>query len=184
VRSESEEKVFREKFFFETDASRLRTFVRWVTAFNARELRDANYAWHKVGEQRASNPQQAGATHMIDAKWARDLAQEWIDAWNAHDIERILSHYSDDFEMRSPFIIERMGIASGVLEGKQAVRVYWERALAASSPVRFELLDVTVGVDAIALYYWNESRGRNVIEVLTVNAQGQIVSGAALYAIA
>lgn len=120
---------------------------------------------------------------MIDAKWARDLAQEWIAAWNAHDIERILAHYSDDFEMRSPVIIERMGIASGVLKGKEAARAYWESGLAAAPSLRFELLDVTVGVDAIALYYWNASRGRNVIEVLTVNAQGRIVSGAALYAI-
>jgi hypothetical protein len=32
-------------------------------------------------------------------------------SWNALDIERILSHYTDDFEMRSPIIIEPMGIA-------------------------------------------------------------------------
>jgi ketosteroid isomerase-like protein len=120
---------------------------------------------------------------VIDANGARALAQEWIDAWNANDLERILSHYTDDFEMRSPIIIERMGVASGVLKGKAAVRTYWERALAASAPVRFELIDVTVGVDAVALYYYNVSRGRNVVEVLTLDAQGRIVSGAAHYAI-
>lgn len=37
---------------------------------------------------------------MIDAKWAKGFAQEWIDSSNAHDIHRILSHYVDDFEMR------------------------------------------------------------------------------------
>jgi ketosteroid isomerase-like protein len=61
---------------------------------------------------------------MIDAKWANEFAQEWIDSWNARDINRILSHYVDDFEMRSPIIVERMGIASGVLKGKTAVKSY------------------------------------------------------------
>jgi len=26
-------------------------------------------------------------------------AQEWIAAWNAHDLERILAHYADDVEL-------------------------------------------------------------------------------------
>jgi len=26
---------------------------------------------------------------MIDAKWAKEFAQEWIDSWNAHDIHRM-----------------------------------------------------------------------------------------------
>lgn len=45
---------------------------------------------------------------MIDSAWSQEFAREWIAAWNAHDLERILSHYTDDFEMSSPLIIERM----------------------------------------------------------------------------
>src|SRR5438876_10821997 len=57
---------------------------------------------------------------MIDREWAEAFAREWVDAWNAHDLERILSHYTDDFEMASPLIVERMGVASGRLKGKEA----------------------------------------------------------------
>ena len=32
-------------------------------------------------------------------------AKEWIEAWNAHDADRVLSHYADDFEMSSPYIV-------------------------------------------------------------------------------
>ena len=32
------------------------------------------------------------------------FAGEWIAAWNAHDLGRILSHYTEDFEMSSPVI--------------------------------------------------------------------------------
>lgn len=42
-----------------------------------------------------------------------------IDSWNSHDLDRILSHYSDDFEMSAPFIIRILGESSGVLKGKE-----------------------------------------------------------------
>ena len=31
---------------------------------------------------------------------ARTFAEEWVAAWNAHDLERILAHYSDEFKKR------------------------------------------------------------------------------------
>ena len=92
---------------------------------------------------------------MIDRSWAREFAAEWIAAWNAHDLERILSHYSDDFEMHSPLIIERMGVANGALKGKAPARPYWQRGLAAQPPLHFEPRDVLVGVDRMAIYYRN-----------------------------
>lgn len=118
---------------------------------------------------------------MLDTRWAHEFAAEWIAAWNAHDLERILSHYTDDFEMQSPLIIERMGVTSGVLRGKDAIRPYWQKGLSATPPLRFELRDVLVGVDTIALYYLSTARGRMAAEVLRFNAEGRVVSGAALH---
>jgi ketosteroid isomerase-like protein len=119
---------------------------------------------------------------VISRNQARELAVEWIAAWNAHDLERILSHYSDDFEMSSPLIVEREGIASGTLKGKAAIRPYWQKGLDARPPLRFELQDVLVGVDTIAIYYRSVTRNRMVAEILRVNAGGSIVSAAAVYA--
>jgi ketosteroid isomerase-like protein len=119
---------------------------------------------------------------MIDTKWAKEFAVEWIEAWNAHDLGRILSHYTDDFEMRSPIITERTGVSSGVLKGKQAVSAYWAPALTAPSSLKFVLHDVLVGTDSIALYYYNVTRGRMVAEILVLNSQHQVVSGSAHYA--
>jgi ketosteroid isomerase-like protein len=39
---------------------------------------------------------------MMTAEFAAQFAEEWIAAWNSHDLDRILSHYADDFEMASP----------------------------------------------------------------------------------
>jgi ketosteroid isomerase-like protein len=59
---------------------------------------------------------------MIDPAWAHDFAKEWIAAWNSHDLDRILSHYVEDFEMSSPLIVERKIDPGGVLRGKAAIR--------------------------------------------------------------
>jgi len=39
---------------------------------------------------------------MLSKAFADHFAAEWIAAWNSHDLERILSHYTDNFEMSSP----------------------------------------------------------------------------------
>jgi hypothetical protein len=41
---------------------------------------------------------------MITRGWALNFARERVEAWNAHDLDRVLSHYKDEFEMSSPFI--------------------------------------------------------------------------------
>jgi ketosteroid isomerase-like protein len=32
----------------------------------------------------------------ITKEWAESFAVEWIEAWNGHDLPRVLSHYTDD----------------------------------------------------------------------------------------
>ena len=53
------------------------------------------------------------------------FAGEWVAAWNAHDLGRILDHYADDFEMTSPYIVTLAGEPGGTLRGKAAVGAYW-----------------------------------------------------------
>jgi len=84
---------------------------------------------------------------------ALEFAEEWIAAWNAHDIERILSHYEEDFEMSSPAIAKLTGEASGMLKGKKAVGEYWSGALKKYPQLHFELLHVLRGASSITLIY-------------------------------
>ena len=117
---------------------------------------------------------------MIERAWAEAFAQEWIEAWNTHDLKRILSHYTEDFEMSSPLIIQRMGEPSGTLRGKHNIRPYWEIGLAQQPPLHFQLLNVLVGVNSLVLHYRTAS-GRLAAEVLTFNEEGQVIKGAAHY---
>ena len=113
---------------------------------------------------------------MLDANWAKEFARDWIDSWNTHDLDRILSHYSDDFEMSSPLIVQRLKNRHGTLKGKEAARAYWEPSLSASPPLRFELIDLLVGIDSITIYYQNVGR-RVVAETLLFDAGGRVSRG-------
>nr|HEX4314680.1 nuclear transport factor 2 family protein [Kofleriaceae bacterium] len=118
----------------------------------------------------------------IDRAAALDLARRWCAAWNSHDLEQVYALYADDFEMRSPLIIERGFSPTGALRGKNAIRPYWGPGIAtAQPPLRFELVDAYGGVDTVAVHY--RSLGRKVVvEVLELDpATGLIVRGGALH---
>lgn len=111
---------------------------------------------------------------------ARSFATNWIDAWNAHDLDAILAHYSDDFEFSSPLIPKIAGEPSGVLRGKPAIRRYWERGLSLLPNLHFSLLHVLCGIDAVSLVYKGH-RGI-VTETFFLNDDGQVIRAFACYA--
>lgn len=116
---------------------------------------------------------------MIDKPFAAHFAADWITAWNQHDLERILSHYTDDFEMSSPTIIQVVGEPSGSLKGKQAVGAYWAKALQLMPDLHFELLTTLVGVNSITLYYQGV-RGLSA-EVFHFDPAGKVTKAYAHY---
>lgn len=116
---------------------------------------------------------------MIDPGHAKRFAAEWIDAWNAHDLERILAHYADDFEMASPVIAQVAGEPSGVLRGKANVAAYWRKALALRPDLHFTLERVLVGAQSVAIAYRGH-RGASV-ETFWFGVDGKVVRAAAHY---
>jgi len=109
---------------------------------------------------------------VISAELAHRFAAEWVAAWNAHDLERVLAHYSDDFSMSSPLIITRDVDPSGTCHGKPAVRAYWAAAMAAANPpIQFALVGVYTGVDTVTIHYRNVGRNHLVCETFTFDAE-------------
>lgn len=91
------------------------------------------------------------------------FAAAWVSAWNARDVERVLAHYADSIVFRSPRAALVVPESGGIVRGKVALRAYWERALAKSTDLRFELEAVFESVGGGALLYSNQ-RGQRVIE--------------------
>ena len=111
---------------------------------------------------------------------ASQFARDWIEAWNSHDLDRVLEHYDEDFEMSSPFIEALAGDASGRLRGKGKVRCYWETALKLVPDLRFELLEVFSGVGGLVIRY--QGHKGPVAEVFRFGPSGKVVSASAYYA--
>lgn len=116
---------------------------------------------------------------MISREQADRFAHEWIEAWNSHDLERILAHYSDDFIMSSPRIAVIAHGPSGVLHGKPAVSAYWAKALALLPELQFKLLATFVGADSVAIHY--EGTRGPAVEVFFFNQAGLVCRAAAHY---
>jgi ketosteroid isomerase-like protein len=112
-------------------------------------------------------------------EFAQHFAAEWIDAWNSHDLDRILSHYTDDFEMSSPLIVQIMGEPTGTLKGKAAIREYWAKALARIPDLRFEVEDVLAGASSVVIRYRGH-RG-SAAEVFWFDGDGKVFRAAAHY---
>jgi hypothetical protein len=128
-----------------------------------------------------TNSNLTGRIHM-DHQFAESFAADWIASWNAHDLNRILSHYADDFEMSSPMISQIANEPAGTLQGKTAVSAYWAQALQLIPDLHFELLSTLIGVNSITLYY-KSANNRLAAEVLHFSADQKVIRAFAHYAL-
>lgn len=100
------------------------------------------------------------------------FATRWCSLWNDHDLEGLLTHFTEDVVFTSPVAGRILG-GDGIVRGKEALRAYWRLGLEKIPDLRFEVIDVYSGVDTVVINYRNQSGGR-VCEVLTF--VGQLVS--------
>ncbi len=112
---------------------------------------------------------------------AREFADRWIAAWNAHDLDAILAHYADDVVFVSPLATNFTADGSGVIHGKQALRAFFVRALGAYPDLRYELERSCAGASSIAVAY-RSVNDQHAIEIFEVDGSGHAVRVAAHYA--
>lgn len=99
------------------------------------------------------------------------FAQEWQAAWNSHDLDRILAHYSEDVRFYSNKALALIG--NGEISGKVALRDYWGRALAGQPDLTFAVADVFGGYRMQVITYINH-QGVGAAETLYFNDAGLV----------
>ena len=117
---------------------------------------------------------------MLTQTTAQAIAHAWIDSWNRHDLDAILSHYAEAIDFTSPFIVQLLGEPSGTLKDKAALRAYFAKGLAAYPDFKFELLHILTGVNSLVLYY-RSVHNNLAAELMVLNTEGQIVQVMAHY---
>ena len=109
-----------------------------------------------------------------------NLAHHWVAAWNAHDLESIMSHYDDAVELTSPVAARLLGLPNGKVVGKSALRGYFQRGLEAFPDLRFDLEDVLWGTNSVVLVYTNQ-KGTRSGEFMELSAAGKVARVVAHY---
>ena len=113
-----------------------------------------------------------------DEAWS--LANHWVAAWNAHDLDLIMTHYEDAIELISPVAARLLGTPDGKVAGKQDLKAYFQRGLGAYPELHFRLEDVLWGINSIVLYYTNQ-KGTRTGEFMELSASGKVVRVVANY---
>jgi hypothetical protein len=109
---------------------------------------------------------------MIPKNKLTELAADWLNAWNAKDINRLMKHYHDDIVLCSPTIVTRWDNDVGVLNGIRAVRKHFEKGFEDRNHIPFELLGLLTGVDGIVLVYRKGAFGM-AADVITLDQGGK-----------
>jgi len=109
---------------------------------------------------------------------AQAFAKQWAADWNELAVERVLVHFHDRVAFTSPTAVAVVGVAT--VSGKQALRDYWNKAVARVGSLRFVvdrvLWDEASGELAIIYVADIGGRKRRVSENLKFGADGRVVS--------
>ena len=109
----------------------------------------------------------------MDAQQTEGFAKGWIQAWNQRDLKAVLSHYTEDVEFQSPLVIKLLGETSGTVRGKQNLREYFRKALAAfPGDIELELLGVYQGMNSLLIHF--QVKGRSAVEIMELNEEGKV----------
>lgn len=101
------------------------------------------------------------------------VAEQWINAWNHHALEKILAHYTEDIRFVSPLVTKLMGYSHGRIQGKTALREYFTKGLTMYPNLKFDLLQTLTGMNSLVICY-RTNKGALVAEFMTLNGKGLI----------
>lgn len=107
-----------------------------------------------------------------------EIAETWLAAFNAQDLEKLLSLYHEEAKHYSPKLKERQPETQGLIQGKNALREWWQDAFTRLPSLHYKAISITADDEHVWMEYMRSVVGERdmmVAEVLDI-ANGQIVS--------
>ncbi|MBE9016271.1 nuclear transport factor 2 family protein [Chroococcidiopsidales cyanobacterium LEGE 13417] len=117
---------------------------------------------------------------MLTKEQAYELAEHWVQAWNSHVLDEIMSHYEEEVVLVSPLAAKILNVPLGTVNGKAALRNYFKKGLEVYPDLKFEMIDVMWGLSSVVVYYINQT-GSKAGEFMEVNSTGKIIKVIANY---
>ena len=109
-----------------------------------------------------------------------EIIQDWLDAWNHHDLDRIMQHYADNVEFTAQTVVTRWGKADGKLKGKEELRKHFSKGLTLAPDIHFTLEETLWAPNGYAVMYHREN-GNRVLDAVELNDSGLAVKVTAYY---
>lgn len=106
------------------------------------------------------------------------IAIEWFDAFNDHDLEKLLALYDDDAKHYSPKLKIRQPETNGLVQGKDALRTWWKDAFERLPDLHYKTTSLTANHDRVFMEYIRQVPGEDdmlVAEVLEI-FEGKIIA--------
>ena len=86
----------------------------------------------------------------------RQIALRWIRAFNEHDLIRLLELYSDDAVHFSPKLKTLQPETNGWINGKPALKTWWEDAFERLPTLHYELENLIINEKQVLMEYLRE----------------------------
>lgn len=106
------------------------------------------------------------------------IAHLWFEAFNAHDLEKLLSLYDDEAEHFSPKLKIRHPETNGLVTRKEALRAWWQDAFDRLPSLHYKVTSLTSNADRVFMEYIRNVENEDnilVAEVLEIK-EGKIMA--------
>jgi len=106
------------------------------------------------------------------------IAYAWFEAFNFHNLEKLLSLYDNDAEHFSPKLKIRYPETNGLVTGKNALRNWWQEAFDRLPTLNYKVTSLTANSDRVFMEYVRTVQNEEdmlVAEVLEIK-EGVIVA--------
>lgn len=113
----------------------------------------------------------------MSAQNNKQIATKWFEAFNAHDLEKLLTLYDNSAQHFSPKLKVRLPETLGLIKGKQALRDWWKDAFDRLPSLHYEVIKLTADDEQVFMEYTRRVEGEedlSVGEVLQIS-NGMIV---------
>lgn len=99
------------------------------------------------------------------------IAMKWFEAFNEHDLEKLLRLYHEDAEHFSPKLKIRQPETKGLIKGKSALRAWWQDSFDRLPSLKYTVKKLTADEEQVFMEYTRHVSGEenlNVGEVLEI----------------
>jgi ketosteroid isomerase-like protein len=96
------------------------------------------------------------------------IAMRWFDAFNAKELEKLLSLYHDDAEHFSPKLKVHHPETNGLVKGKDALRAWWQDAFNRLPTLHYNAKTLTANDNRVFMEYTRTVQGEEDMQIAEV----------------